>query len=128
MSAAIVEKDGSIRQLDAKAGEEINVTADDVKDPQLLARMLQTALRELAELKREWRPRRLYFRDLVVDASGTTKYRLTHNFGGKVNYYVAAVDSSGWFDVRTHADTDANALVLTSNNNTTITVLVEEAG
>ncbi len=32
MSAAIVESGGAVRQLDARAGEPINVTADDVKN------------------------------------------------------------------------------------------------
>lgn len=128
MSAAIVESDGTVRQLDAKAGELVVVTADDVKDADKLARSLQDALRQLAELRREWRPRRLYFRNQSFDATGTTKYRLTHNFGGRVNYYFMPETTGGYVDVRRHSETDNNTLVLTSFWSSTATVLVEEAG
>jgi hypothetical protein len=127
VSAAIVNSDGGVRQLDARAGEPISVTADDVKDADKLARMLQDALRQLAEFKREWRPRRLYFRDQTVDDTGSTKYRLTHNFGGLVNY-VAVREDGGYADLRVHDDTDGNTLVLVSYSAATLTILVEEAG
>lgn len=123
-----MEKDASVRQLDAKAGQQIVVTSEDVKDAEKLARMLQTALRAIDERDREWRPRRLYFRDLTVDATGTTKYRLTHNFGGRVNFYFADTSSTGYADLRKDSETSNDTLVLTSYNAATVTVVVEEAG
>ena len=131
MSAAIVENDGSVRQLDTRAGEQINVTSEDVKDVEKLARLLQQALRENAELRRRWAPRELYFRDQAVTATTTTKIRLTHNFGGKVNWTVARWDGSAAgasYGIDEHADTDANTLVLVSSVAGTATIRVWEAG
>lgn len=126
MSAAIVESDGVVRQLDKRAGEPIVVTSDDVKDAEKLARLLQQALRENAEERRHWRPRQLYFRDQVVDGTGTTKYRLTHNFNGRVEYFAGR--ATDYPRLKVHDETDANTLVLVSGTACTVTILVEEAG
>lgn len=131
MPAAIVQSDGLVRQLDTRAGEPIVVTSEDVKDPEKLARLLQQALRENAELRRRYAPRVLYFRDQAVTATTTTPIRLTHNFNGKVNWSVvrwggSAAGSSYGLDE--HADTDANTLVLVSGVAGTATIRVEEAG
>lgn len=131
MSAAIVESTGVIRQLDTRAGEQIVVTSEDVKDAEKLARMLQQALRENAELRRRYTPRELYFRDQPVTATTTTKIRLTHNFGGKVNWAVVRWDGSAAgssYGIDEHADTDANVLVLVSSVAGTATIRVWEAG
>ncbi len=131
MSAAIVESDGSIRQLDARAGEPINVTSDDVKDAEKLARLLQQSLRENAELRRRWAPREIYFRDQAVTSTTTTKIRLTHNFNGKVNWKVVRWDGSAAgssYGIDEHAETDANTLVIVSSVAGTATIHVWEAG
>lgn len=131
MPAAIVHNDGVIRQLDTRAGEPIVVTSDDVKDMEKLARLLQQALRENAEIRRRWAPRELFFRDQAVTATTTTKIRLTHNFNGKVNWAVVRWDGSAAgssFGIDEHADTDANTLVLVSSVAGTATVRVWEAG
>lgn len=126
MSAALVASDGLVRQLDTRAGEPIVVTSQDVKDPEKLARLLQQALRENAEFRRRWTPRELYFRDQVVDGTGTTKYRLTHGFNGRVTY--EAVYASDYPRLKIHADTDANTLVLVSGTACTVDIRVREAG
>lgn len=131
MSAAIIESSGTVRPLDARAGEQINVTADDVKDPDKLARLLQQALRENAEMRRRWAPRELYFRDQAVTATTTTKIRLTHGFGGKVNWTVVRWDGSAAgssYGIDEHSDTDANTLVIVSSVAGTATIRVWEAG
>ena len=131
MPAAIVQNDGVIRQLDTRAGEPIVVTSDDVKDVEKLARLLQQALRENAEIRRRWAPRELFFRDQAVTATNTTKIRLTHNFNGKVNWAVVRWDGSAAgssYGIDEHADTDANTLVLVSSVAGTATIRVEEAG
>jgi hypothetical protein len=124
--SAIVESTGVVRRLDTRAGEQINVTADDVRDAPKLARLLQGAVRELAAQRRRWAPRELYFRGQTVDATGTTKYRLTHNFGGLVNY--APVYADDYPQLKVHADTDENTLVLVSGTACTVTIRVWEAG
>lgn len=129
MSAAIVENTGTVRQLDARAGEQINVTSADVKDAEKLARLLQQALRENAELRRRWAPRELYFRDQALPASGSV--RLTHNFRGLVNWAVVrwSPTAAGAMPVLAQTNgTDADALVLTSGAAGTATIRVWEAG
>jgi hypothetical protein len=131
MPSAIVQSDGLVRQLDARAGEPIVVTSEDVKDVEKLARMLQDTRRELAELRRRWAPRELYFRDQAVTATNTTKIRLTHNFNGKVNWAVVRWDGSAAgssYGIDEHADTDANTLVVVSSVAGTATIRVWEAG
>jgi hypothetical protein len=131
VSTAVVESDGEVRQLDGKAGTPIVVTAEDVQDPAKLARMLQTAMRELAELRRRYNPRVTYLRDVAVTNTGAVLYRFAHGFGGRVNWYVAQWDpASVGTEVRLdqHADTDANTLVLVSGASGRVTVKVEEAG
>lgn len=131
VSAAIIERSGEVRQLDTRAGEQINVTSEDVKDPEKLARLLQQALRENAENRRRWAPRELYFRDQAVTATTATKIRLSHGFDGKVNWTVVRWDGSAAgssYGIDEHADTDANTLVLVSSVAGTATIRVWEAG
>lgn len=131
MSAAIIESDGEVRQLDSRASAQIVITSDDVKDAERLARLLQQALRENAELRRRWMPRELYFRDQAVTATNTTKIRLVHNFGGKVNWAVVRWDGSAAgssYGIDEHTDTDANTLVVVSSVAGTATIRVWEAG
>jgi hypothetical protein len=131
MPSAIVQSDGLVRQLDARAGEPIVVTSEDVKDAEKLARLLQQALRENAELRRRWAPRELYFRDQAVTATTATKIRLTHNFNGKVNWAVVRWDGNAAgssYGIDEHADTDANTLVIVSSVAGTATIRVWEAG
>lgn len=131
MPAALVASDGIVRQLDTRAGEQINVTAKDVEDPKNLARLLQQALRENAELRRRWAPRELYFRDQTLTTTVATKIRLTHGFRGLVNWAVVRWDASSPGAAPAldqHADTDENTLVLVSTVAGTATIRVWEAG
>jgi hypothetical protein len=131
VSAAYVDSFGDVVKLDGRADVPINVTADDVQDADKLARMLQTALREIAMLRRRWNPDVLFFRDRTVDATAATKYRLAHQFAGRVNWYVAKWDPTvAGTEVRLdeHADTDENTLVLVSAAAGVVTIKVEAAG
>lgn len=130
-TTAIVLTDGTITQLDGKGGPPEVVNPDDVADDKKLAQLLERMLRAIAKLERMWKPRRLYFRDVSVDATGTTKYRFEHGFGGRVNWRVEHWDAnSAGVEVRLdqHADTDDTTLVLVSGAVGSVTVGVEEAG
>lgn len=131
MSAAYFDSDGNVVQLDGRAEADESVTPEDVKDAEKLARMVATLRKDVAELKRRWHPRRTYFRDQAVTASTTTKIRLEHGFGGRVNFWpcdwkptVAGTEPR----IEKHDDTDDNTLVVTSNAAGTVTILVEQAG
>lgn len=131
MSAAYFDVDGNVVQLDGKASPDEVATAADVADPEKLARMVTALRRDVAELKRRWNPRKTYFRDQVVTASTTTKIRLEHGFGGRVNFWpcdwkptVAGTEAR----IERHGDSDDNTLVVVSNAAGTVTVLVEAAG
>lgn len=131
MGTAAVESDGTIRQLDGRAEPEAVVTEADVQDAAKLARMVQALQRDVAALKRAWAPRVMYFRDVAVTATTTTVIRLTHGFGGRVNWSVVRWDaSSAGVEVRIDEDsgTDADTLCLTSGAAGTVTIRVEEAG
>lgn len=129
MSAAYFAN-GKMVQLDSKADTDVVVTPDDVKDPEKLARLLQQALRENAEERRQWKPSRIFFRDLSVTTLGT--YRLEHRFGGRVNYYVArwvpaATGDAALFEV-IEAQTTEDVLTLFASSDGTATICVQEAG
>ena len=127
MSAAKVDSDGTVTQLDGRAPARVTIAAKDVQDPQTLAQILQDHEDRLADLERAWRPRRLYFRDVTVDATNTKKFYFHHGFGGRVNFFFGDA-ATGYADLRRHSDTDADTLVVTSANVCTLTLLVEEAG
>ena len=125
MSAAVFSDD-EWRQLGGTSDSLLTVTSAEVQDPEKLARMLQTALRELAELRREWRPRVRYWRDVTVDGTAATQCRFEHNLGGRVNWHAVGAEST--VDLWQHEDTDDNVLILVSNAPATVTVRIEEAG
>jgi hypothetical protein len=131
MSAAKVDSSGKVTQLGGRVQPDIVVTAKDVEDTEKLARMLQQVLNDLAALKRQWAPRFTDFEELTMDATGTTKYRLRHGFGGKVRWWVVDSPELGAPDVQlqAHPDTDEDTLVLVSFSSViNIVVRVEEAG
>jgi hypothetical protein len=126
--SAKVDKAGNVQQLDARPGPDENVTESTVKEPKELARFLIRLFRDVALLKRRWRPRWIDYEDLALDATGTTKVRLTHNFGGRVRFWIVDWDGVSSPAPARHSDTDDNALVLVSYVAGTATVRVEESG
>lgn len=126
--SARIDKAGTIFPLDRRAEPEEQITEQQVQDPKRLARMLMTILRDVALLKRRWWPERIDFEDTVVDATGTTKYRLPHQLGGRVRYWVVQWSGTTAPCLKQHADTTEDVLVLTSNVAGTATIRVEAAG
>ena len=127
--SAIIPRSGPVRQLDRKAEPDEQVTTEQAKDPERVSRLLMRILRDLAQLKRRWAPRRIDFEDRTVDATGTTLHQFTHNFAGRVRWW--AVDwqaSSGAPSLRRHVSSNENTLVLVSSVSGTATIRVEEAG
>lgn len=132
MSAAYVTREGDTTSLDGRAPNPSVVTAEDVQDPEKLARLLEDAHRKIQALERRWNPRVLYFRDLVVDNTLTTQFPLEHKFGGRVNFDVVHWQPANPGDVpQIEPDasaTTADTLVLISGAIGTATIRVEEAG
>lgn len=127
--SAVAPKYGPVRRLDRASEPDERVTVDDLKSPDYLARLLMRILRELADLRRRWWPKRIDVEDRDVDGTGSTKYRFPHGFGGRVRWWV--VDWSGASSVAglmRHSDSDNNTLVLVSWVAGTVTVRIEEAG
>lgn len=127
--SANVNDAGEVKQLDRKAEPIEQVTEEQVQDSPRLARLLMGLLRDVADLKRRWSPRRIDFEDRVVDGTATTKYRFAHGLDGRVRWSVV-----GWKDAVAghglvqHEDTDDGTLVLISYVAGTVTVRVEIAG
>ncbi len=129
--SANITSDGLIRQLDGRAEPDENITEQDVQDAPKLSKLLLRMLRDVAAMRRRWRPHRIDFEDIAVDDTGTTKYRLEHHLGGKVRWWVVDWQSTAgaaMFEVERHDDTDDNTLVFVSMAEGTMTVRVEEAG
>ena len=125
--SAVVSSSGGVRQLDLRPEPEEQITEEQAKDPARLARVLMKIIRDLSGMRRRWWPRYVDHEDLVVDGTGTTKYRLPHEFGGRVRWWpVDWSDSAAGPRLKRHADTDSNTLVLVSYTAGTVTVRVEE--
>ncbi len=125
--AAKITSDGRIYLLDRPAEPDEMVTEEDAGDRGKLARLLMRILRDLAAIKRRFFPRRVDFEDVSVDATGSTKYRLTHGFDARVRWWPVDIYGDNAL-LRRHADTDANTLVLVSDAATVVTIRVEVAG
>ena len=127
--SANVKSDGTVVQLDARPEPDENVTDKAVEDPKVLARFILRLFREVSTLRRRWKPRRLDFEDVLVDATGLVLYRFAHNFGGRVRWYPVGFreGASGPSLVEDSSTTD-NVLVLSSYSDGYLTLRVEEAG
>jgi len=119
---------GKSRQLGGKATEDEVVSEADVTDVPKMARLLTRIVRELASLRRRFAPRRTDFEDVDVPTGGYVRF--PHGFGGRVRWWVVDVEGSFAQLVRVSPDTlsDANTLVLYSDQETRITLRIEEAG
>ncbi|MBX3198238.1 MAG: hypothetical protein KF894_08845 [Labilithrix sp.] len=128
--SAVVQPTGAVRTRDRAREPDANVTERDVADPAWMVRTLLRLMRDLADLRRRWLPRRLTFRDRELPGDGTTKIRLPHSFAGEAEYTVTRWRSGGAGPphLEVHADTDANTLVLVSYEAGVATIRLEEAG
>jgi hypothetical protein len=129
MNAAVVSEDGTVRQLGPRADAPGVVTAEDVQDPEKLARFLNDMRREQAAQARRWSPRVLIDRDRAVTSGDTV--RIEHGFGSRVLYGVgewrpATPGDVALFDF--DEDSDGDALLLTVGNTGTVTLIVVEVG
>jgi hypothetical protein len=133
VSAIVSVRDGSVRQLDSRAEPDQEVTEEQVKDLPQLARILMSVLRDLALLKRRWWPRSITFRDIVsTGSSGSPQtFRLTHNFGGAVEYEVVDIALPGTVAiplVSRAGSSDQNTLVVQVYYEATLAIRVTEGG
>ncbi len=129
MSAAKVDKDGTITQLGPKAGPDEVVSAEDVQDPVKLSKLLTKVLAAQAKQRRDWVPRSLDFEDLTCDGAGGV-LTLQHNLGGRVRWWVVDWESVGAVTPILIAapGTDESTLTLASYSAGIATIRVEEAG
>lgn len=130
MSAARVDSDGTVTQLDRGATPGENLSEQDVADVPKLTRLLIRLVADVAALKRRFWPARLDFEDLEVDGTGTVKYRFEHGFGGRARWWVVSTRATSGVSamLEEHADTDQDTLVLVSYSACTIDLRVEQAG
>jgi hypothetical protein len=126
--SALVDRSG-VRQLDTKAQPDSAPTEDEVQDPSKLVRIVAGLLKDVATLKRRFVPRRIDFRDITVDGTGTTIYRFVHNFGGRVNWWVLDWRNAVFSAQPIYSNSSTNdVLMLTFLTIGTISIRVEEAG
>lgn len=121
---------GAVKQLDGKAEPDQQVTEADVQDAPKLARLLTSLLKDVATLRRRFRPRRVDFENITCSAGGVT-FPLQHRFGGKVRWWVVEwqiTGGSGAPILQTWTGTDSNTLVLWSDKAGIATIRVEESG
>lgn len=128
MSSAIVPRHGVPRRLDRPQEPDEQVTEEQVEDSKRLSRLLMRLLREVAILRREWRPSRVDFQDAIVDATGTTKYRFPHGLGSRVRWWVTDWTGAAGPQLSRDASSTDSTLVLVSYVAGTMTLRVEASG
>lgn len=129
-AAARVASTGEIKQLGTKPTPDEVITEEDVKDTSKVAKLFVRILREIADLKRRWAPRRIDFYDLAVGNTGAV-LRLQHNFNGRVAWWVIdhqISGAAGAYILQRSTATTANELVLLSYKDAVVSVRVEEVG
>jgi hypothetical protein len=96
MSSALVEENGRTRQLDKPAQAEQVTTAEDVQDPETLARLVQQLRTEVATLKRAFSPKRIDFDRVSVTGGAVIPQAVSfqHGLNGRVRWWVIGWESS----------------------------------
>lgn len=131
MSSAKVDSAGTIKMLDGRGEPDEVITEKDVQDPPKLARLLGTTLNAIAQLRRQWVPRRIDFEGIATGTIGATTVPMEHGFGGAIRWWVVGWVSSGGsgpsLEEATAVSTDTT-LRLYSYAAGTATIRIEEAG
>lgn len=126
--SARIDKASNVIQLDRQATPDEVVTSEDVKDSEKLARLLARLLRDVADLKRRWWPKRIDFEDRAV-VSGMP-LRLGHGMRARVRWWIVDWTPTTPGDVpifEKASTTDLKTLVLDVGNSGTVSVRVEVA-
>lgn len=124
MSLAVFASDGALRKA-VKRTEDTTTTAEDVADPEKLARFVQELRAKSATTDKR---RQVDFEDLAVSTGGA-QVRLAHGLGARVRWWIVDWSSSGTAApvLRKSSDSDEDTLILESYVAGTATVRVEEA-
>lgn len=127
--SARIDNDGNVTTLDGLRSLDDVVTPADVGDADKLAKLLTRLLAQQAQQKREFRPRRVQYQDIVSTGATMTPQtlRLEHGFGGRVVWWVCDTDVDAP-RIRKDTSTDSNTLVLKMFDSGTFSFCVEEAG
>lgn len=128
MSHAVIDANGSIRQLDAAPEPEDQVTQYEVSSTEKLARRLGDAVKAIAKLMRVWRPDIIDHRDVEMAGDSVTVYRFPHGFGGRVNWWTIRYTGGLIAALSEDPSSDENTLCLVSHEPGTFTIRIERAG
>lgn len=133
--SANIDASGKVTPLEKAVQPSEQITGEDAKDAVNVARAMMRILRDVAQLKRRWMPRRVDFEGLVVDTTGTKQFALRHNLGSRVRWWPvdwtsdATVTAS---NVATgglgSAAANGPALVRVASDDATITLVSYAAG
>lgn len=130
--SALVFTDGTVRQLDRASEADARVTAEEVQDPETLARMVQDLRKDVARLRGMWTPRSVTYVDVVTTGSlgSPQTLRFPHGLGGRVWFTLVSLTTGGT-DFRldyASASSTNDVLVLTSYSTGTFSLRVEQMG
>lgn len=126
--AANISALGNVRVLSRPPQASKPFEDSDMQDPPTLARILLDLVRAIAALNSGWKPDRIDFEDRTVLGDGTTLYRFSHGYGGRVRYWPVEWSGAAAPNLVRHVDTDDNTLVLTSTSAGEMTLRIEQAG
>lgn len=126
MSAAI-DRANRVQRLDGRQQTRELITEADVQKPTMLARILRAVVDAIAKLEQRYVPRRITYPPRTVDATGTTKYRFHHDFGGIPDVIVVRWEGAAAYNFAVDASSTEVTLVLVSKSAGTATIRLEEA-
>lgn len=130
MSSARIASDGAVTVLDGRSEPDEIISTPDIEDPVKLARRLAVMSKDIAGLRREWRPSLLDFEDTPVSTAGAA-VQLQHSFGGRVRWWVVdweCASNAAPILRKDDSSTTSDTLVLKSYVAGTATIRVESAG
>ncbi len=113
-----IDSAGNVYQLDRQAEPDEVVTEADAQDPRKLSRLLMRLLKDIAGLRRLFKPKQLDREDFRITYDVAT-YRIPHGFNSRVHWWIAGwratSESANFFPLlMTSTASDLNTLVLTN--------------
>jgi hypothetical protein len=120
---AVIASSGVVRTT-TKRQPDRSTTAEDVKDPEKLARAMQDLRAAVGNTVDE---RTMEIEDVAVSTAGAL-VSFRHNFGGRVRWSVVDWEGAAGHGLARDASTDDNTLVLASYVAGTATIRIEAVG
>lgn len=129
--SANIDAAGKVKPLERSIQPSEQITGEDAKDAVNVARAMMRILRDVAQLKRRWMPKRVDFEGVAVDKTGQKKFSLRHNLGGPVRWWVVDWETNEPLrpsPALIRVASDDTTLTLVSYAAGTVTLRIEEAG